>query len=166
MELRRVETSETRTGAEAVPRALRGRNSPRPTAPFSGSRRAFRPPSCARSRLTPSTRDALDPTRFGSAWPSEWRRSGGEMASPAAASTSCWERSRASASRRAPGSADVRNAAPPGPLGGPRPGVKVSEDELLAEVRAVGADEWEQAVADAERDLPEAPNAAPHDERS
>jgi hypothetical protein len=32
-------------------------------------------------------------------------------------------------------------------------GVKVSEDELLAEVRAVGADEWEQAVAEAEREL-------------
>ncbi len=32
-------------------------------------------------------------------------------------------------------------------------GVKVSEDELLAELRAVGADEWEQAVAEAERDL-------------
>jgi len=34
-------------------------------------------------------------------------------------------------------------------------GVKVSEDELLAELRAVGADEWEQAVAEAERDLQE-----------
>ena len=33
--------------------------------------------------------------------------------------------------------------------------VKVSEDELLAEVRSVGADEWEQAVAEAERDLHE-----------
>ncbi len=32
-------------------------------------------------------------------------------------------------------------------------GVKVSEDELLAELRAVGADEWEQAVGEAERDL-------------
>jgi hypothetical protein len=32
-------------------------------------------------------------------------------------------------------------------------GVKVSEDELLAEVRTVGADEWEQAVAESERDL-------------
>ena len=32
-------------------------------------------------------------------------------------------------------------------------GVKVSEDELLAELRAVGGDEWEQAVAEAERDL-------------
>jgi Arc/MetJ-type ribon-helix-helix transcriptional regulator len=34
--------------------------------------------------------------------------------------------------------------------------VKVSEDELLAEVRTVGADEWEQAVTEAERDLPDA----------
>jgi hypothetical protein len=33
--------------------------------------------------------------------------------------------------------------------------VKVSEDELLAELRSVGADEWEQAVAEAERDLKE-----------
>jgi hypothetical protein len=32
-------------------------------------------------------------------------------------------------------------------------GLKVNEDELLAEVRTVGADEWEQAVAEAERDL-------------
>jgi hypothetical protein len=31
--------------------------------------------------------------------------------------------------------------------------IKVSEDELLAEVRAVAADEWEQAIADAEQDL-------------
>jgi hypothetical protein len=31
--------------------------------------------------------------------------------------------------------------------------VKVGEDELLAEVRVVSADEWEQAVADAERDV-------------
>jgi hypothetical protein len=37
-------------------------------------------------------------------------------------------------------------------LGG---GVKVSEDELLAELRTVGADEWEQAMAEAERDLHE-----------
>lgn len=35
--------------------------------------------------------------------------------------------------------------------------LKVSEDELLAEIRTHGADEWEQAVAEAERDLPEAP---------
>jgi hypothetical protein len=32
-------------------------------------------------------------------------------------------------------------------------GVKVNEDELLAELRAVGGDEWEQAIAEAERDL-------------
>src|SRR5262249_27518363 len=31
--------------------------------------------------------------------------------------------------------------------------VKVSEEELIAELRNVSADEWEQAVADAERDL-------------
>jgi hypothetical protein len=30
-------------------------------------------------------------------------------------------------------------------------GLKVNEDELLAEIRAVGADEWEQATAEAER---------------
>jgi len=34
--------------------------------------------------------------------------------------------------------------------------LKVSEDELLAEVRAVSADEWEQAVAEAEREVQEA----------
>ncbi len=45
-------------------------------------------------------------------------------------------------------------------------GVKVSEDELLAEVRTVGADEWEQAVAEAERDLPRISNAGPEGERS
>jgi len=39
--------------------------------------------------------------------------------------------------------------------------VKVSEDELLAEVRAVGADEWEQALAESERELPETPDARP-----
>lgn len=44
--------------------------------------------------------------------------------------------------------------------------VKVSEDELLAEVRSVGADEWEQAVAEAERDLPDAAAVAADDERS
>jgi hypothetical protein len=44
--------------------------------------------------------------------------------------------------------------------------VKVREDELLAEGRAVGADEWEQAVAEAERDLPGIPNAGPEGERS
>jgi len=36
-------------------------------------------------------------------------------------------------------------------------GVKVNEDELLAELRAVGGDEWEQAIAEAERDLHSAP---------
>ena len=36
-------------------------------------------------------------------------------------------------------------------------GVKVNEDELLAELRSVGADEWEQAVAETERDLQETP---------
>ncbi len=30
-------------------------------------------------------------------------------------------------------------------------GLKVNEDELLAEIRAVGADEWEQATTEAER---------------
>lgn len=44
-------------------------------------------------------------------------------------------------------------------------GVKTSEDELLAEVRSVGADEWEQAVAEAERDLPWTSNAGPQGER-
>jgi hypothetical protein len=36
-----------------------------------------------------------------------------------------------------------------------RTDVKVPEDELLAELRSVGADEWEQAVVDAERALEE-----------
>ncbi len=31
--------------------------------------------------------------------------------------------------------------------------LRVSEDELLAEIRTVGADEWEQAISEAERDL-------------
>ena len=44
-------------------------------------------------------------------------------------------------------------------------GVKVSEDELLAEVRAVGADEWDQAVAEAERELPAGSNVGPQGER-
>ena len=39
-------------------------------------------------------------------------------------------------------------------------GLKVSEDELLAEVRAVGADEWEQVLADAERALQSAGDGA------
>lgn len=38
-------------------------------------------------------------------------------------------------------------------------GVKVAEDELMAEIRSVGADEWEQTVADAERELHEAQHA-------
>jgi hypothetical protein len=40
--------------------------------------------------------------------------------------------------------------------------VKASEDELLAEVRTVGADEWEQAVTEAERDLPEPSKLCTH----
>jgi hypothetical protein len=44
--------------------------------------------------------------------------------------------------------------------------VKVNEDELLAEVRVVGADEWEQAVAEAERDLPKTSNGGPKEDRS
>jgi len=42
-------------------------------------------------------------------------------------------------------------------------GVKVNEDELLAELRVTGADEWEQAVADAERDLAEQLKSPPLD---
>lgn len=45
-------------------------------------------------------------------------------------------------------------------------GVKVNEDELLAEVRAVGADEWEQAVAEAERELSVTVATGPQEERS
>ena len=44
--------------------------------------------------------------------------------------------------------------------------VKVSEDELLAEVRSVGADEWEQAVAEAERALHNAGHLESQDGRS
>jgi hypothetical protein len=44
-------------------------------------------------------------------------------------------------------------------------GVKVSEDELLAELRTVGADEWEQAIAEAERDLQETSGATGQKER-
>jgi hypothetical protein len=40
-------------------------------------------------------------------------------------------------------------------LGG---GVKVNDDELLAELRAVGADEWEQAIAEAARPASEPPH--------
>jgi hypothetical protein len=36
-----------------------------------------------------------------------------------------------------------------------RTDVKVPEDELLAELRSVGADEWEQAVMEAERSTEE-----------
>ena len=42
--------------------------------------------------------------------------------------------------------------------------MKVNEDELLAEVRCVGADEWEQAIAEAERDLSEGPTVDPEQE--
>ena len=45
-------------------------------------------------------------------------------------------------------------------------GIKVNEDELLAEVRTVGTDEWEQAVAEAERDLPQTQNPRPPAGRS
>src|SRR6266571_7571371 len=44
--------------------------------------------------------------------------------------------------------------------------VKVSEDELLAEVRVVSADEWEQAVAEAERDLSRPRDSELHDEKA
>jgi hypothetical protein len=44
--------------------------------------------------------------------------------------------------------------------------VKVSEDELLAELRSVGADEWEQAVAEAERDLQETSGGTAHKGRN
>jgi hypothetical protein len=44
-------------------------------------------------------------------------------------------------------------------------GVKVSEDELLAELRTVGADEWEQAIAEAERDLQQTSGATEQKER-
>jgi hypothetical protein len=36
-------------------------------------------------------------------------------------------------------------------------GVKVNEDEVLAEIRAVGADEWGQAIAEVERPASEPP---------
>jgi hypothetical protein len=44
--------------------------------------------------------------------------------------------------------------------------VRVSEDELLAEVRSVGADEWEQAIGEAERDLHGGGHLEPQDGRS
>ncbi len=43
--------------------------------------------------------------------------------------------------------------------------VKVSEEELMAELRNVSADEWEQAVVDAERDLSK-PRVGPKDEEA
>ena len=45
-------------------------------------------------------------------------------------------------------------------------GVKVTEDELMAEIRSVGADEWEQTVADAERELHDAQHAPSHQRES
>jgi len=49
----------------------------------------------------------------------------------------------------------------------PGGGVRVSEDELLAEIRAVGADEWELAIAEAARPASEPPQlvAEPSDAR-
>ena len=44
--------------------------------------------------------------------------------------------------------------------------VKVSEEELMAELRIVSADEWEQAVADAERDLSRLRDVGPNDEQA
>jgi hypothetical protein len=44
--------------------------------------------------------------------------------------------------------------------------VRVSEDELMAEVRIVSADEWEEAVVDAERNLSRPRDAGPHDEQA
>src|SRR5439155_1065008 len=44
--------------------------------------------------------------------------------------------------------------------------VKVSEEELMAELRNVSADEWEQAVADAEQDLSRVRDGRPHDEKA
>jgi hypothetical protein len=44
--------------------------------------------------------------------------------------------------------------------------VKVSEDELMAEVRIVSADEWEQAVVDAERDLSRPRDVGSHEEQA
>jgi hypothetical protein len=41
--------------------------------------------------------------------------------------------------------------------------IKVNEDELLAELRTTGADDWEQAVAEAERDLVETSRQRPLD---
>jgi hypothetical protein len=44
--------------------------------------------------------------------------------------------------------------------------VRVSEDELMAEVRIVSADEWEQAVVDAERDLSKSQDVGPNEEKA
>ena len=44
--------------------------------------------------------------------------------------------------------------------------MKVSEEELMAELRIVSADEWEQAVADAERDLSRLRDVGPNDEQA
>ncbi len=41
--------------------------------------------------------------------------------------------------------------------------LRVSEDELLAEIRTVGADEWEQAISEAERELHRLANEAQQD---
>ncbi len=43
--------------------------------------------------------------------------------------------------------------------------VKVSEEELMAELRNVSADKWEQAVVEAERDLSK-PRMGPEDEEA
>jgi hypothetical protein len=43
--------------------------------------------------------------------------------------------------------------------------VKISEEELMAELRNVSADEWEQAVVEAERDLSK-PGMGPKDEEA
>jgi ribbon-helix-helix CopG family protein len=43
--------------------------------------------------------------------------------------------------------------------------VRVSEEELMAELRNVSADEWEQAVVEAERDLSK-PRMGPEDEEA
>jgi len=43
--------------------------------------------------------------------------------------------------------------------------VGVGEDELVAELRVVSADEWEQAVTEAERDLARARSPVPSGER-
>jgi hypothetical protein len=40
--------------------------------------------------------------------------------------------------------------------------VGVRGEELLAELRSVGADEWEQAVGEAERDLQETSGGTAH----